>query len=127
MAKIYQLQLEHKEQYVVFDDCDSQTDYFHSTRGSLKYIISAIQKYGGDMITVNVTNNAQDIPAQRRVNAVCKACGYTAKDLSEMRKRTYSRYPDNVEVVEEYKHLEWILTKSAPLQTGAPVIAAVEA
>lgn len=106
MAEITQLEIERKEQYVIFNDSDSQTDYFHSTRGSLKYIISTIKKYGGKQIIVNVINNAQDIPAVRRINAICKQCGYTAKDVSEM--RTCNKGDTDEFTV---KHLEWILTK----------------
>ncbi|MDP2365855.1 MAG: hypothetical protein Q8M94_19050 [Ignavibacteria bacterium] len=111
MAEINLINLEWKENTAWYNDCESMTDYFHMTSGSLRYIISRIQEKGAKEISVTVTNNDPTIPAERRVNQICKACGYSAKNLSENRTRTYSRYPDNQEMSEEYKHLEWLLTK----------------
>lgn len=113
MAEINLINLEWKENTAWYNDCESMTDYFHMTSGSLKYIISRIQEKGAKAITVTVTNNDPTIPADRRVKQICNACGYTAKNLSGERIRKYSRYSDNEEMEEKYTHMEWLLNKNS--------------
>ena len=81
-AKIYKINFGHKENYAVYNDTDSMTDYFHSTRGSVKYMIECINEDGADIIYTDTTNNNPDIPTLRRVKQICAACGYYFIDKS---------------------------------------------
>lgn len=84
MSEITSLDFMWKENTVWFNDTDSSIDYFHHSSGSLKYIMELILKYGADKIEVTVTNNDATIPAQRRINQICKKCGYEATEKSHM-------------------------------------------
>ena len=47
-------------------------------------MIKLILEYGADKIDVTVTNNDPTIPAQRRINLICKQCGYESINKSHM-------------------------------------------
>ena len=84
MAKISSLYAIGKEWFVVFDDSDSQTDYFHSTRGSQKYITETIVKYGGDIIEVTIQNGHETQQKSiKGVERLAKNCGYTSEFIQE--------------------------------------------
>lgn len=84
MAKIDSINLCFTDNTAWMDNCDSMTDYFPHFSGSLKYIISRVLEYGGDKITVTVTNDSPDIPAEKRIKRICKTCGYGATNKSHM-------------------------------------------
>ena len=82
MSKINQVTFEHNDNYVIYDDCDSMTDYFHMYSGSLKRIIEAIKERGGDKIVCVVCNNDETIPGLKRAKRIAKNCGYDLEDTS---------------------------------------------
>ena len=65
------------EWYVVFDDSDSSTDYFHSSRGSQKYMAEIVNKYGSEVINVDLQNGTEvkerDVKSVKRL---AKKTGY---------------------------------------------------
>ena len=81
-AKINQVTFEYSGNYCIYDDCDSMTDYFHMTNGSLKYMIKCILERGADEIVCAVCNNDKSIPGLKRARRIAKACGYDLKDNS---------------------------------------------
>lgn len=84
MAKINHINMEWTDNTAWFSDCDGMIDYFPHNSGSLKYIIGCVIERGADKIEVTVTNNDPTIPAQKRVNRICKECGYKATNNSHM-------------------------------------------
>ncbi len=87
MAKLNDITLYWKgENYCVYDDSDITTDYMNAYRLNTKNTIEWIKEDGADIITVGVVNEDKSIPIQRRLNRICKTCGYTMKDNSYMNK-----------------------------------------
>jgi hypothetical protein len=105
MAKINELSTVsgNNEWYVVYDDSDSITDYFHSYRGSQKRMAELITEDGADIIEVNLQNGhtveEKDIKAVQRL---AKKTGYKF-ELKHEEKTNYAG--------EKWNHTYGILTK----------------
>lgn len=70
------LELEWVENYVVYSDSDSQTDYFNYARGSLRYMIKLLQKDAGDVVHVRIVNNETDPKYFKRIERIAKVLNY---------------------------------------------------
>ncbi|MDD4720683.1 MAG: hypothetical protein PHQ88_07495 [Bacteroides sp.] len=74
----------HDSNFVIYNDTDSSTDYFHNYSLNQKETAEWINESGADFITVHVVNEDQTIPAVRRLKQICKKCGYEYTDNSHM-------------------------------------------
>lgn len=107
VARIISINMSSKDNYLSYDDSDSQTDYFHGYSLGINRAVEWIKKDGGSAIRVTVTNNSKETPALRRVQQIAKACGYTVIDKSH--NHTYRGYRDEPYEVFVY---EWLLQAS---------------
>lgn len=109
MSKIHRVELCHKHNYGVYDDCDSGTDYFHYTGEiPLRSLIQRIKEDGSDQIRVEVVNEDTRIPYQARIARIGRECGYTVEDKSEWR-QSMIQEPDGAKP--KWFHIEYLLTK----------------
>jgi len=82
MAKIYSIGMSWKDNYVVYDDSDSQTDYFHGYSLGQRSTVEWVEKDGADIIRVDVTNDDERIPYMRRLKQIAEKCCYKIVDIS---------------------------------------------
>ena len=73
----------HKDNFVIFDDSDSMTDYFHNYSLGQKSTIEWLKEKGANVIVVHVSNNDSSIPFIRRIKQICKQCNYEYTDNSQ--------------------------------------------
>ena len=62
--------------YLHYDDTDIRRRFFHGYHVSTEHAIALLRRDGADEISVIVKDHNRDIPALRRVHALCDA-GYT--------------------------------------------------
>lgn len=106
-SMIYSLNMQWKENYVVYDDSDSQTDYFHSTRGSADYMAKVLRQSGADLVIAEPVNNDNDPKYERRVKIIAKKAGYAVT-----RKDEKKEYADYQGVSKEWTKIEFHMVRN---------------
>ena len=76
MAKITKITLWHRDNHVVYDDSDIQTDYFHSYRLGVQETNAWLREYGADLVTVHLGNNQFRPAYEKRVLRMAREAGY---------------------------------------------------
>jgi hypothetical protein len=76
MAQITAILLYPEDNYLHYNDTDIKRGVFHGEHVNQEHTIALLRQYGADEISVIVKDNNPDIPALRRVQALCEA-GYT--------------------------------------------------
>jgi hypothetical protein len=76
MAHITDIILYPESNCLHYDDTDLKRGFFHGYHVNQEHTIAWLRRYGADEISVIVKENNPDIPALRRVQALCEA-GYT--------------------------------------------------
>jgi len=73
-----------REWYAVYDDSDSMTDYFNSTRGSQKYITQRVMEDGADLIEAQI-QNGYDVKEKdiKGIQRLAQRAGYTCTLTTE--------------------------------------------
>jgi hypothetical protein len=95
-----------KDNFVIFNDTDLMTDYFHSYSLGQAETADWINGKGADIITIHVVNEDASIPHLRRVKQICKKCGYEFTDNS------HPQYYPAVDVTQ--KVIEYELRRKVP-------------
>jgi hypothetical protein len=76
MPLITDITLYPEDNYLHYNDTDLKRGFFHGYHMTQESTIALLRQYGADEISVIVKDNNPDIPALRRVQALCEA-GYT--------------------------------------------------
>lgn len=76
MAHITDITLYPESHDLHYDDTDLKRGFVHGEHVNQEHTIALLRQYGADEISVIVNDNNRDIPALRRVQALCEA-GYT--------------------------------------------------
>jgi hypothetical protein len=77
MAQITEILLYPKTNYLHYNNTDIKRGFFHGSHANTEHAIELLRLDGADEISVIVKDNNRDIPALRRVQALCDA-GYTS-------------------------------------------------
>jgi hypothetical protein len=75
MAHVTEMILYPESNYLHYDDTDIKRGFVHGYHVNQEHTIALLRLYGADEISVIVHDNNRDIPALRRVQALCEA-GY---------------------------------------------------
>jgi hypothetical protein len=85
------------EWYVVYDNSDSMTDYFNSTRGSQKYITEVVKNDGAEHINVTCQNGTTVSETNiKAIKRLAKRTGYKV----QFKKMNCTNYSGDVWVKE---------------------------
>jgi hypothetical protein len=101
---IWKITMNNKYDYAMFDDEDSQVDYFHAVSLPTKHIIESYKEEFAYRVILEPVNN-EDLPKyDKRAARYAKALNYDMKKIVEQ------RHSEMDGVRHEWTHVEYVLS-----------------